>query len=133
MTEWISAFLGLSISFVIIIFIRRDRLLVRHGLGWILAAGVVMAVGLYPQSVDLLASWVGVAYPPTIALLLGFGALTLKTLISDIELSKTEVKVTRLVQRLAVLEFEVNRLQRSSTDQNAESRYKPPKSADFGD
>ena len=81
MTQWISAVIGLSISLAILIFIRRDRLLVRHGLGWILAAGVVMAVGLYPQSVDLLASWVGVTYPPTIALLLGFGALTLKALI----------------------------------------------------
>ena len=111
MTQWISAFIGLGISLAILIFIRRNRLLVRHGLAWILVAGAVSAIGIFPQFFDLLAMWTGVAYPPTIALVLGFGVLILKALISDIELSRVEVKMTRLVQRVAILECEVNRFQ----------------------
>ena len=122
MTQWVSACVGLGVSLAILFFIRRDRLLVRHGLGWILVAFVVMVVGLFPGLVDFLASWAGVAYPPSIAMVSGFGALIIKALISDIELSRAEVKMTRLMQRLAILESEISLLQSSDS---ASSRSKP--------
>ncbi|MDB4048712.1 DUF2304 domain-containing protein [Luminiphilus sp.] len=126
MTQWISAFIGLGISLAILILIRRNRLLVRHGLVWVLVAGVVTAIGIFPQVFDLLAIWTGVAYPPTIALVLGFGALTLKALMSDIELSRVEVKMTRLVQRVAMLEWEINRLQHRDCGDDREPLSTPP-------
>ena len=114
MTQWISAVIGLLVGSLIIYFIRKDRLLVRHGMGWIVVASGLIVLGLFPGLIDRAAQWVGVAYPPTLAMILGFAALILKALIADIEASRSEVRVTRLVQRLAMLEADIRTLEQEA-------------------
>lgn len=111
MTQWVSAVIGLLVGSSIIYFIRKDRLLVRHGMGWIFVASGLILLGLFPGLIDRAAQWVGVAYPPTLAMVLGFAALILKALIADIEASRHEVRVTRLVQRVAMLEADIRTLE----------------------
>lgn len=111
MTQWITAVIGLLVGSSIIYFIRKDRLLVRHGMGWIFVAACLIILGLFPGLIDRAALWVGVAYPPTLAMILGFAALILKALISDIEVSRSEVRLTRLVQRVASLEADIRKLE----------------------
>jgi hypothetical protein len=48
-----------------------------------------------------------------LAITIGFVALVLKILISDIERSRNQVKVQRLVQRTALLEAEMRELQKA--------------------
>lgn len=88
--------------------------MVRHGLGWFLAALLLILVGLFPRVVDQVAVWADVAYPPTLAIVIGFTALVCKALLSDIELSRSEVKLNRLVQRLAILELSIMELKSES-------------------
>ena len=114
MAQWISAVIGLLVGSLIIYFIRKDRLLVRHGMGWIVVASGLIVLGLFPGLIDRAAQWVGVAYPPTLAMILGFAALILKALIADIEASRSEVRVTRLVQRLAMLEADIRTLEQEA-------------------
>ena len=114
MAQWISAVIGLLVGSLIIYFIRKDRLLVRHGMGWIVVASGLIVLGLFPGLIDRAAQWVGVAYPPTLAMILGFAALILKALISDIEASRAEVRVTRLVQRVAMLEADIRTLEQEA-------------------
>ena len=116
MTQWISAVIGLLVGSLIIYFIRKDRLLVRHGMGWIVVASGLIVLGLFPGLIDRAAQWVGVAYPPTLAMILGFAALILKALIADIEASRSEVRVTRLVQRLAMLEADIRTLEQEAQE-----------------
>ena len=111
MTQWISAVIGLLVGSLIIYFIRKDRLLVRHGMGWIFVASGLIVLGFFPGLIDHAAQRVGVAYPPTLAMILGFAALIIKALISDIEASRSEVRVTRLVQRVAMLEADIRALE----------------------
>ena len=119
MMQWITAIIGLFVGGLIVFFIRRDRLLVRHGLGWICVAAALITVGIFPGTVDRAAQWAGVAYPPTLAMILGFAALILKALISDIEISRSEVRIVRLVQRIAMLEADIRELKQC--DQSASS------------
>ena len=123
MMHWITAIIGLLVGLSIIYFIRRDRLLVRHGMGWICVAAALITIGLFPGLVDRAAQWAGVAYPPTLAMILGFAALILKALISDIEISRSEVRITRLVQRIAMLEADIRNL-------NQHDQERSPKSPD---
>ena len=111
MTQWVTAVIGLLVGFSIIYFIRKDRLLVRHGMGWIFVAVGLIFFGLFPELIDRAALWAGVAYPPTLAMIFGFSALILKALISDIEASRADVRVTRLVQRVAMLEADIRKLE----------------------
>ena len=118
---WVTAVIGLLVGLSIIYFIRRDRLLVRHGMGWMCVAAALITIGLFPGLVDRAAQWAGVAYPPTLAMILGFAALILKALISDIEISRSEVRIIRLVQRIAMLEADIRNLNQNDQERSSRS------------
>ena len=54
------------------------------------------------------------AYPPVLALMLGFSMLVIKILIMDIERSGNVIKLQRLVQRIALLETEIKEMQNTN-------------------
>jgi len=120
MTELFTGLTGLSVAGVITYLVRRDHIQVRHGVGWILVAGVFVVLGFAPSLLDKIALWLGVAYPPTVALVVGGSALILKAVISDVELSRSETRLMRLVQRIAMLEADIRRLEQrvEQEDQN---------------
>jgi hypothetical protein len=111
--------IGIITAFSIIVLIRKDHLHVRYGVVWIAVAAIFAVLGLFPVIIDKIAVYLGVAYPPTLALTLGFAVLVLKILISDIERSRNLVKIQRLVQRTALLEAEIRSMQ---IDNNAETQ-----------
>ena len=111
MTDLFTAATGLFVAATIVYLIKRDRLQVRHGVSWMLA----------PSLLDRLAVSLGVAYPPTVALVLGGSALIIKAVSSDVERSLSEVKITRLVQRLAMLEADIKRLEKHADQDHQES------------
>ena len=84
--------------------VRRDHLHTRYTLWWIPTAFLLATFGLFPQLIDKLGLFLGISYPPVIALLLGLMALLIKILLMDIERSRNEVKLIRLTQKLAILE-----------------------------
>lgn len=102
--RWVSLVLGLLISGGVIYLIRRDRLHTRFADWWVAVAVAVAVIGAFPSIVDWMASRLGVHYPPILALVVGMGALLLKLLLMDIEHSRTELRLLRLTQRLALLE-----------------------------
>ena len=111
MTEVFTGVTGFFVAATIVYLIKRDRLQVRHGVGWMIVAVIFAIFGLVPSLVDRLAVLFGVAYPPTVALVLGGSALIIKAVISDVELSLSEVKTTRIIQRLAILEADIRLLE----------------------
>jgi len=92
------------------VLIRKDHLHVRYGLWWIAAAVAFAVLGLFPGIVDYVAVYLGIAYPPVLALILGLVALVLKILVMDIERSRNTIRMQRLVQRVALLEAELRDL-----------------------
>jgi hypothetical protein len=110
MITLITGIIGMVTALTIVILIRRDHLHVRYGLGWIAAAVIFALLGLFPSIVDRIAAYLGVSYPPVLALTLGFSILVIKILTADIERSRNLTKVHRLVQRVALLETELEKL-----------------------
>lgn len=101
-----SALLGLSIAGIILYLIRRDHLHTRHALWWLWIAFIILVLGIFPTTVDTLAVFLGVNYPPTLIFILGIGMLLVKVLGIDIHQSELERRQRRLTQRLAILEEE---------------------------
>ncbi|WP_293647292.1 DUF2304 domain-containing protein [Thiolapillus sp.] len=106
-TNWISAIIGLLTAGLIFYLVRRDHLHTRYALWWVPVALVMAVLGVFPQIVDWIGRMMGISYPPVIPLLLGLVAMVVKILVMDIERSRNEVKLTRLVQRAAMLEKRV--------------------------
>jgi hypothetical protein len=119
MITLITSIIGLLTALSMFVLIRRDHLHVRYGIGWMLVALAFAMLGLFPTVFDHVAAFFGVAYPPILALLLGFVILLLKTLLVDIERSKDNIRYQRLVQRMALLEAEVQSL-RNELEQQAD-------------
>ena len=104
---------------LIILLIRKDRLLVRHGIGWVLVAAGFVVGGFSPNLLDFIAGQLGIAYPPTIMLLGGLCAITIKAVVTDIEISQTEIQMLRLSQDLMILRGHLKELQKSQVHDNS--------------
>jgi hypothetical protein len=123
MVSLVTGVIGVSISVLIIVLIRKDRLHAHHGLGWILVALSFALLGLFPGIIDRLAQIVGIGYPPVLALTLGISLLVIKILLMDIERSKIEMRNQRLIQRVAMLEADLKRLQSPGDAAPSEQRF----------
>ena len=110
MVSTVTSVIGFIAALTIIVLIRRDHLHVRYGLWWIAVAAAFILFGFYPQIIDWLAARLGVAYGPTLALTLGLTVFVIKILTIDIARSRNETRIVRLIQRIAMLESEVDSL-----------------------
>jgi hypothetical protein len=104
MVTIVAGALGLSSAAMILFLVRHDRLQPRHALGWLVIALGCAVIGLAPGLVDAIAGWLGIGYPPTLAIAIALAALLIKTLLLDIEFAQQEVRLQRMAQRLAILE-----------------------------
>ncbi|MEX2366693.1 MAG: DUF2304 domain-containing protein [Pseudohongiellaceae bacterium] len=111
-----SAFIGLVIATSILWLVRRDHLHGRFAIWWISVGLGCALLGIFPQMIDSVALRLGVSYPPTLALVIGLSILVLKIIIMDIERSKNEIKLQRLVQRMAILENEIESGKQQQTE-----------------
>ena len=105
-----TAFLAVIFFLFVVILIRRDSILMGAAFRWLLLAISILLLGLFPQIADVAASWVGIAYSPILPVILACLLLMLKALIADIERAKSQVKMDRIAQKLAMVEMEVEQL-----------------------
>ena len=96
----------LSIGLVSLVFVllRRDHLYLRHGLFWVLYAAGCLLLGLWPDTIDQVAVWLGISYSPAGLLIGAITVLVIKYLHADMIQSRLERQVRRLNQRIAMFE-----------------------------
>jgi hypothetical protein len=99
-----AALIGLLIGGLILWLVRKNHLHGPYAIWWILVAIGVISLGLFPQAVNPVARWLGVNYPPILVIVLALAALLVKVLTMDLERTRQEVMLRRLIQRLAMLE-----------------------------
>ena len=99
-----AALIGLSIGGLILWLVRKNHLHGPYAVWWIAVAVGVILLGLFPQVVNPVAGWLGVSYPPILAIVLALAALLVKVLTMDLERTRQEIMLRRLAQRLAMLE-----------------------------
>lgn len=116
MVSIVTGTIGLLVAAVILLLMRKDSLHAKFGLGWIVVALGFALLGFSPRIIDQAAHYFGVSYPPVLALTIGIALLVIKILLMDIDHSRIEVRNQRLVQRVAMLEAELNKLQEICTD-----------------
>ena len=107
----ITSIIGVTVSALILILIRRDQLEASVGVAWILVAAGFCLLGFAPFLVDSLARLLNVAHAPSLAFSLALGAITLKLVYDDVQRSKSQITSKRLVQRLAILETRLRQLE----------------------
>ncbi len=102
--QWSSTLIGVAVAGTILHLVRRDHMHGPYALWWLLVAGATVLLGLFPAIIDTAAYYLGVNYPPILAMVMGLGMILIKMLTMDLERSRQERKIRRLAQRLAILE-----------------------------
>lgn len=93
----------------ILYLVRRDHMHGPYAVWWIVTAFAVALLGLFPRFFDRLATLLGVNYPPILFVVGALGLLLIKVLTMDLERSRQERKLRRLIQRVAILEANLGR------------------------
>jgi hypothetical protein len=123
MVAVITSIIGIVTAFIIVILIRRDHLHVRYGLWWMAAAITFSLLGLFPAFFDSFAKYVGIAYPPVLALTIGAVILVVKILVMDLERSRNAIRLQRLTQRIALLESDLREMQGKPREADTTSNH----------
>lgn len=106
---WLVTLTALVYVGVVVNLVRRRKLLETHAILWILTF-VVMAVSpLLIPLLDRIAHWLGIAYPPTLYLLLAIFFLMANTLRNTLDLSRLTDQNRRLTQELGLLRHELGK------------------------
>ena len=106
-----SSMIGVAVAATIIYLVRRGHMHGPYAVWWLSAACVFFLLGLFPRVVDQVGVLLGVSYPPMLAVLLGFVMIVVKVLLLDLERSRQEVAIRRLVQRVALLQDKLHELE----------------------
>ncbi len=102
-----TAFIAVVFFIIVFTLIRRDSILMGAAFRWFAIAIGTLILGIYPQLSDLAAGFLGVSYPPILPVTIACLLLMVKVLLGDIERAKTQVKLDRLAQRLAMIELDI--------------------------
>lgn len=109
-----AALLGLALAGSILYLVRRDHLHGPYALWWLIVAAATLVLGFVPRTIDWLAHFSGIAYPPVLPIIIGLSLILLRLLQLDIERSRQERQIRRLNQKLAILEEELHSLRRAA-------------------
>ena len=105
-----SVALGIVLALGILWLVRRDQLHGSYALWWLLLAAGALLLGFFPHLVDWVGVKLGIAYPPMLLAMVAIIAILLKLLGVDIDVTKRERRLRRLLQKVAILELELREL-----------------------
>ena len=102
-----AALIGVLLAGSILYLVRRDHLHGPYALWWLIVATATLVLGVAPRTVDRIAEFAGIAYPPALPIIVGLSLILIRLLQLDIERSRQEWQIRRLTQKLAILEQEI--------------------------
>lgn len=95
--------LSVLIIFYIIYSVRKGNLNIKTSFFWILASIVMLILSIFPYSIDWIAHFLGIEYPPTLLLTLCIVVLLILNFNISNKISKLQEKVTDLAQEVSIL------------------------------
>ena len=105
---------ALALVVVVLEMVRRRRLKAEYSLLWLLIAGVLVILAGSRRVLADLALALGIAYPPSALIVVGFAALILAALHFSAVASRLGEENLRLAQEMAILKRQVEDLARSA-------------------
>lgn len=113
---FISTILGSILFLGVLALVRRGRMHGFYAAWWLTLGFIAFVVGIFPKAIDQFGLWFGIQYPPILVIIVACIVLTLKMLLMDIDATKRERKLRRLMQKQAILELEMKQLKHRARD-----------------
>lgn len=101
----IAAFLLIYVIHVV----RKGKLSIKESFWWIVGGLVTLVLAIFPKSIDVIAKWFGVDYPPTLMLVFCILFLLFMNFRASAKVSEQNEKIMELAQQLSVLKNRINK------------------------
>lgn len=101
--------------------IKSAKLNISDSVFWIIVAGVLLLLALFPGIADFFASLIGIRTPLNFILVVIIGILLLKVFLMSAHISHQNEKINTLAQHVAFLEFDKKNCS-SSDDKSKDER-----------
>jgi len=95
---------------VVLELVRRRKLTEEYSFLWILSSIALLVLSLRRELLDVVARWLGVAYPPVVLLLLLILMVCVASLCFSVIVSRQRQQIERLIEETAILSAEVRDL-----------------------
>jgi hypothetical protein len=98
---------------IVLELVRRRRLREDYSLLWLITFGVLVVLSLFRNSLlEMVASVMGIAYPPTALFVIGFGLLLLVMIQFSVVITRLTRENKEAAQHIALLSTRVRELER---------------------
>ena len=95
------------VTFIYIIHIvRKRKFSIKESFWWVVAAIVMLVLSIFPYSIDHLANFLNIDYPPSLLFVLCIVFLVFINFRNSKRLSEQQEKIIELAQELAILKAE---------------------------
>ena len=108
--------LALIIVAYFIISIRKNKLSIKTSFGWIIGAIAMIILSIWPKSLDWLARFIGIEYPPALFLTLCVVILFVLDFNNSKNFAEYQMKITELAQQLTLVKANVEELTNRKED-----------------
>ncbi len=114
-TVVVSIVAALLLMLTVLEMVRRRRLREEYSLLWLLTAVAVVVLAGSRDLLAVLSALMGIHYPPSALMVIGFGFLTLTTLHYSSVVSRLSDENKALAQEMAILRWQVGALEHGSS------------------
>lgn len=106
--------------FYIISMIRKEKLELKYSLSWMAAIISILIMGIIPESIEYISKILDIASPVNALFFVGICFILIILFSLTIAMSRNSKKVKDLVQKLALLEYKVEKEINHKKDNNNE-------------
>lgn len=115
---------GISLCFLVLRLLVRKRINEKNSLIWLFGMIAIFLLSINPEMLDIVASWAGVDYPPSLLFLASVLVLLIVVLYQSIQISQLYDKMKELSQYVALLHEERGLGQPPEAETTREDRAK---------
>lgn len=95
--------MAISVILYILLSIRKGKLSPASSFIWIIFCIILLVLSIWPASIDWLADFLGISYPPTLFITIAIVVLFIINFAQSKKISDLQKKVTDLSQELTIL------------------------------
>lgn len=105
--------LSVFVLLYVIFNVKKKKFSIKESFYWVLAAIVMLILSIFPYSIDAVAKWLNVVYPPSLLFVLCIIFLLYINFRNSRKIAEQQEKIIELAQELAIVKYE------KSGDKNA--------------
>lgn len=102
--------ISIAAIFYVISNIRKKKFAIKESFYWVLASFIMLILSIFPYSIDSLATFLNISYPPSLLFVLCILFLILVNFRNSREISMQQEKIIELAQELAIIKEKVKNI-----------------------